>query len=110
MSLLQVAQRARAASNLLNAASTESKNAALIAIAEELEKARPEIEAANRLDKANAQKNGLNAALAARLNVEGDKFATLQEGMRDVIKVTDPVGVVSLHRELDDGKFLYTRT
>mmetsp|Transcript_1335 Transcript_1335/g.2120 ORF Transcript_1335/g.2120 Transcript_1335/m.2120 type:complete len:487 (-) Transcript_1335:86-1546(-) len=105
-----VAQRARAASHALASASCEKKNKALEAIAEEMIKQRADIEKANRDDKKAAEKDGVSSALHARLNLEGDKFDGLLQGLSDVRAVDDPVGTVSLARELDDNLDLYRVT
>jgi glutamate-5-semialdehyde dehydrogenase len=105
--LADVASRARAAANALGASCGAERDKALSCVAAELSSSRAAIEAANREDKAAAEREGLGAALRARLNLEGDKFSTLLAGLREVRACADPVGVVSLARELDHGLELY---
>lgn len=105
--LLEIASNARSASNKMNGIPTDQKNKALTFIEKELKTNRADIEKANRIDKEKANEIGLPKALLARLNCEGEKFSTLLQGLGDVIKVNDPVGQASLHRELDEGLNLY---
>jgi gamma-glutamyl phosphate reductase len=53
---------------------------------------------ANAKDKKNALSNQLDSTLQARLNVEGDKFTTLLEGLDILTKQEDIVGKVQLAR------------
>jgi len=106
--LTALAQRARNASHILSSASTVQKNAALAAVQEKLESCRAQILEANDLDKKGAASDkNLSSALVKRLDLSGDKFATLIQGLSEVQVVADPVGVVSLARELDQNLELY---
>ena len=67
----RVGRDAREASRLMAAASTESKNQALLAIADALDAARPEVMAANQQDLAAGEKNGLDAPLMGSLTAKG---------------------------------------
>ena len=55
----QLGQQARAASRLIAAADTNAKNAALLAIADELESSKSALMAENQKDLAAGQANGL---------------------------------------------------
>ncbi len=61
--------KARAAATALRAFTTAQKNAALTAIADALDAAKPQIDAANAEDVAAAQANGLAPALVDRLTL-----------------------------------------
>mmetsp|Transcript_6693 Transcript_6693/g.7679 ORF Transcript_6693/g.7679 Transcript_6693/m.7679 type:complete len:440 (-) Transcript_6693:234-1553(-) len=102
-----IAKRARQASYKLASASTETKNKALAEITKELLERKEEICRANREDKENAEKDKIDAPLQKRLNLEGEKFDTLVSGLRDVEKVADPVGKLTLATKLDDGLELF---
>lgn len=108
--LEDVARRARLASQVLASLSRERKDAALVEIGLELEAQRELILQANREDKRLAESSALSSALTKRLNLEGDKFDVLMTGLRDVVKVEDPVGKATLGTELSPGLELYRVT
>ena len=84
--------KARAAATALRAFTTEQKNAALIAIADALDAAKPQIDAANAEDVAAAQANGLAPALVDRLTLTPARFKSMVDGVRYVVELDDPVG------------------
>ncbi|MEO0376570.1 MAG: glutamate-5-semialdehyde dehydrogenase [Cyanobacteria bacterium P01_A01_bin.17] len=101
--LTDVAQQTRAAAQDLAGLSTDLKNQALESIAQALETATPEILEANAKDCQLAQESGLATALYARLKLDATKLAGAIAGVRSVASLTDPVGTIQLHRELDTG-------
>lgn len=105
----EVARRARAASREMLRLSAEARNSALESLASLLKEQRPDIIAANDKDKAAAQAVGstLPAALVKRLDVGGRKYDSMLEGLASVAAMKDPIGEVSLARELDDSLALY---
>ena len=84
--------KARAAATALRAFTTEKKNAALIAIADALDAAKPQIDAANAEDVAAAQANGLAPALVDRLTLTPARFKSMVDGVRYIVELDDPVG------------------
>ena len=86
---------ARAASRHIARATTNAKNAALLAIYHALEANQADVLAANAKDMANGQANGLDAALLDRLELTPSRFAGMLEGLQQVIALTDPVGVIT---------------
>ncbi|MDO9180506.1 MAG: glutamate-5-semialdehyde dehydrogenase [Agitococcus sp.] len=86
---------ARAASRHIARATTNAKNAALLAIYHALEANQADVLAANAKDMANGQTNGLDAALLDRLELTPSRFAGMLEGLQQVIALTDPVGVIT---------------
>ncbi len=106
MSLIEQAQQTRFAAQGLATQTAKVKNQALEAIAQSLEAASPEIIAANAKDCELAQTNGLASALYARLKLDGGKLGSAIAGVRSVATLTDPVGEVQIHRELDQGLIL----
>ena len=90
-----VGKQARAASRALAAANTGHKNAALIAIHDQLVTAKSDILAANKIDMDNGQKNNLDAALLDRLELNDDRFAGMLQGLKDVSTLPDPIGEVT---------------
>ncbi|MGF1601033.1 MAG: glutamate-5-semialdehyde dehydrogenase [Thermosynechococcaceae cyanobacterium] len=103
VSLTEVAQQTRAAAQDLAGLSADAKNQALEAVAQALEAAAPEILSANAKDCEAAQASSLATALYARLKLDSNKLAGAIAGIRNVATLTDPVGTVQLHRELDTG-------
>ncbi|MDX2098138.1 MAG: glutamate-5-semialdehyde dehydrogenase [Leptolyngbyaceae cyanobacterium bins.59] len=105
-SLLEIGQRTRQAARALATLSTEERNQAIEAIARSLEAAAPEIVAANQADCQAAQKAGIAPALYARLKLDAAKLQGAIVGVRDVARLADPLGIVQIHRELDEGLVL----
>lgn len=104
--LRAIAKATRQAARQLAVLPTQAKNQAIEAIAQALEAATPEILAANRADCQAAEAEGIAKPLYNRLKLDETKLYAAIEGVRDVGKLSDPVGTVQLHRELDDGLIL----
>jgi glutamate-5-semialdehyde dehydrogenase len=105
-SLLEIAQKTRKAAQKLAILSSDAKNQALDSIASFLEASSSEIIAANQADCEAAEAEGIAKALYYRLKLDEGKLKSAIAGVRDVAKLTDPVGVVQIHRELDAGLIL----
>jgi len=93
--MIQVGQQARAASRELARASTQDKNAALIAMADALDLARPQLLAENAKDLENGKNNGLDDALLDRLALTDARIDGMLEGLRQVAGLLDPVGEIT---------------
>lgn len=106
MTLIEQAQRTRLAAQGLAVQTAAVKNQALEAIAQSLEAFSADILAANVKDCELAKANGLASALYARLKLDEGKLAAAIAGVRSVATLTDPVGEVQIHRELDKGLVL----
>lgn len=104
--LSAIAIATRQAARQLAVLQTEAKNQAIEAIAQALEAATPEILAANAADCKAAEAEGIPKPLYSRLKLDQTKLLAAIEGVRDVAKLSDPVGTVQIHRELDDGLIL----
>jgi glutamate-5-semialdehyde dehydrogenase len=102
-SLPNLAQNTRNAARQLAATTTHQRDRALAAIADALAANTAEILAANAADCATAQASGIGSALYARLKLDASKLNGAIQGVRDVGKLTDPIGDVQIHRELDTG-------
>ncbi len=102
---------AKKASIELASVSTEIKNRALEAMADALDRERKAIIEANSKDREYAEeleKSGkLTQALVDRLKVNDSKIDGMIAGIRDVIKLEDPVGETLSTLELDKGLNLY---
>lgn len=96
-------ERARAASRAMSSASTGDKNAALLAIARQLEASRPALIEANATDLAAAQANGLEAALLDRLELTDARIDAMLEGIEQVAALADPIGGLSDMRSQPSG-------
>ena len=83
---------ARAAAITLARASTQMKNTALLAIANEIEAQAPAILHANERDLAAAQ--GLDAAMRDRLSLNVNRVAAMAAGVREIAALQDPIGEI----------------
>ena len=102
-------QAARTASRQLATLKTDRKNAALLAIAEEIEAQAPKILAQNALDIADGRAKGLSDALLDRLLLNEKRVAALAADTRHVIDLPDPVGAEIEGRVLPNGMRLAKR-
>ncbi|MGF1479893.1 MAG: glutamate-5-semialdehyde dehydrogenase [Cyanophyceae cyanobacterium] len=105
-SLTEIAQATRQGVRQLAVLPTDHKNQAIEAIAQALEAAAPEILAANEADCQAAQTSGIAHSLYARLKLGETKLKAAIAGVRDVGKLSDPVGHTQIHRQLDEGLIL----
>jgi glutamate-5-semialdehyde dehydrogenase len=103
ISLTALAQQTREAARKLAVLPTDARNRAIEAIAQSLEASAPEILAANQADCEAALAEGLAKPLYGRLKLDENKLQGAIAGVRDVGKLSDPVGKITIHRELDDG-------
>ena len=95
MSIIQEkASSVKRASRILANASTVKKNALLKAIASGLKKETRAICEANAIDLQFAWESGLSAAMLDRLSLDEKRIEQMIAGIRDVIKLPDPVGEI----------------
>lgn len=87
--------QARVASRAIARASTQDKNAALLAIAAAISEQRSALKAANALDMARGQENGLDPALLDRLELTDARIDGMLEGLQQVATLADPVGEIT---------------
>ena len=90
-----VGVRARAAARLMAAADSNSKNAALIAIAGMLESSAQRLQAENQKDLEAGRDNGLSEAMLDRLELTEERISSMAEGLRQVASLPDPVGEIT---------------
>ncbi|GAB3047959.1 glutamate-5-semialdehyde dehydrogenase [Acinetobacter apis] len=90
-----IGQQARAASQLLSAASTKSKNDALQTIHDALITHKADILTANQADMEKGRASQLDAALLDRLELTEARFNGMLEGLKDVIALKDPIGEIT---------------
>ncbi|KQT47565.1 gamma-glutamyl phosphate reductase [Aureimonas sp. Leaf454] len=96
-------ERARRAARQLALASRETKDRALLAMAEAVERAAPAILAANAGDLARARAAGLSAPLQDRLMLDPARVAGIAAAIRDVARLPDPVGSVIAEWDRPNG-------
>jgi glutamate-5-semialdehyde dehydrogenase len=101
--LAEIAKTTRAQARQLSGLSEAWRNQALEAIAQALEAQAAIILAANAADCQVAQAEGIASALYARLKLDESKLRGAIAGIRDVARLSDPIGAVQIHRELDQG-------
>jgi glutamate-5-semialdehyde dehydrogenase len=102
-SIEALARDARTASRQLASASTRAKDAWLLRSAERLEAARERILEANRADIRDAEARGVAPPLVRRLELSGDKWAAMVDGLRQVATLPDPVGRIDDLRVRPNG-------
>ena len=90
----QIGKNARAASRALARLDSKTKNAVLVAMADELIVRLPDILEANAADVAEAEKNGLTKASIDRLRLNEKRVADMADGIRQVASLPDPVGEI----------------
>jgi glutamate-5-semialdehyde dehydrogenase len=90
--VIELGERAKAASRLLATASTAAKNGALLTAADLLLERAAEIQAANDADLEAAKASGMAAGPLDRLRLTDARLAAMAEGLRTVAGLADPVG------------------
>ena len=105
----EIAKKIKADSFLLMASSNEMRNTCLKNIIENLKKDKEHILAQNKRDIENAENENISSSILSRLLFDEHKMDTVIAGINDLIKMADPIGRITLKRELDEGLVL-TRT
>lgn len=90
----QLGKQALAASRKLALLTTEEKNGALLAMADELVAREGPILEANAKDLASAEDRGLSSAMLDRLRLDSKRVAAIADGIRQVASLPDPVGEI----------------
>jgi glutamate-5-semialdehyde dehydrogenase len=93
--MTDLGRRARRASRAMARASTATKNAALVAVANAIERERAALKDANARDLARARDKGYEAAFIDRLTLSDKAVNTMIEGLRQVAALADPIGEIS---------------
>lgn len=94
MTMETLGARAKAAARPLQTATTETKNQALLKIADALLKNCAYILSENEKDLEAGRKNGMAPSLLDRLALSEARVAGMAKGVSDVAKLPDPVGAV----------------
>ena len=94
MTTLEILQGAKSATRALSLLSTEEKNQALLAMADALEENTDAILEANDAD-IESVKDTMNSVMIDRLRLTRERIAAMADGIRDVVKLPDPVGKIT---------------
>lgn len=106
MNFEDIAKQAKNASLEMAELTTEVKNKALLKIADALEENKSQIFEANKTDLEQA-KDSVSPSVFNRLKLDENKMRDMIQGIRDVVKLEDPIGKTLLARQLDEGLNLY---
>lgn len=98
-----IGQRARAAQRRVMLATSDARNAALLAAATAIRERGPAILAANVLDVADARKNGQTAAFIDRLLLNDARIEDIARSVEEVAGLPDPVGKLLATYERPNG-------
>lgn len=106
MTMVQVAKNMKKDAPVLAASSIEVRNGALKMVAESLLQNQALIFEANHKDMEEAAANGVADAVKKRLKFDEGKLKDVTNGIEQLIGLPDPLGKVSLKRELDHNLVL----
>jgi glutamate-5-semialdehyde dehydrogenase len=101
--LEEKARAAKEASRKLAFLSTETKNKALLNVAEALITGQDEILAANKTDYEEAKASGMGEAMLDRLMLSASRLEAMSQDVKTVAALPDPVGEVFEMRTLPNG-------
>lgn len=92
--LEELGKRATAAKYMLQALSTEQKNAALQAVAKAFLERKQEMLAANEKDLKIGEENGMHPGLLDRLRLTEERICGMADGLMEITELSDPIGEV----------------
>lgn len=98
----ELLKRAKSAKKTMALADTETKNRALLAMADALLAHTADVLTANELDMA-AARNMLSDSMLDRLSLSESRIAGMAQGIREVAALPDPVGQVTARMERPNG-------
>ncbi len=98
-----MADDAKVAARTLATATRSRKDAALLHIAEAIEKSSERIIEANRRDIDRGRENGTSSALLDRLELDEDRIKGLADSLRELAALPDPVGTMVRGETLANG-------
>ena len=93
--MAQLGRQARSAAEVLAFVDSETKNAALLNIAEVINQRRELIKTENQEDMRKGESDGLDAAFLDRLLLSDARIDAMIAGLRQVVSLADPVGEIS---------------
>jgi glutamate-5-semialdehyde dehydrogenase len=98
-----IGRRARKSARALSLAGTFTKDAALNAMADALERETAAILAANAIDMKNAEEAGLSPSMQDRLRLDETRIAAIADGVRQIAQLADPVGQMMAEWDRPNG-------
>ena len=96
-------KKAKASSLLIQRKTTDQKNKALLAIADQLNKDRHAIFEANKMDMENGQANGLEKSVLDRILLTDERIDAIIHAIEQCIELYDPIGDELENIKRDDG-------
>lgn len=102
MTTLEILEQAKAAKSELAKLTSEDKNNALLAMADMLEENSEYIIAENEKD-VEAARGKITDVMIDRLSLDSERIKGMADGIRDAVKLPDPVGRVLERVELQNG-------
>lgn len=106
MTIKEKAAMIKLDSSKMVATDEKTRNKALQTIIDSILENKDKIIAANEIDIENAKKDGLQASVVKRLKFGEEKINGVVEGIKELIKLPDPLGKVDMKRELDKDLLL----
>ena len=101
--LSEIGRMARLAAQVMALAATEAKNRTLLRLASLLEESRKDIAAANKTDIEAAAASGMSDALIDRLTLTDARLDGLSRDLRELARLSDPIGERFDVAELPNG-------
>ncbi len=101
--VIEKGKKAKVASRLLQLKSTEQKNKALLAIANQLHENRHEIIDANKKDLESAESNGIEKNVLDRILLTNDRIDAIIHAIKECVNLYDPIGDELENFKRDDG-------
>ena len=110
MELIDLVKNAKESTYKLQSLNTEIKNYALSEIAKNIEKRKSEIFEANNKDLENAKEllnnKKISLSMFNRLKLDDNKMIDIISGIKDIIKLKEPINKILTETELDDNLIL----
>ena len=103
MTLLELATKARDVKYTVASMATADKDAAILSVADALEANAADIISANSIDMKNGEAKGLSQGLLDRLKLDESRIKGMADGLREVVKLEDPIGKITEEFERPNG-------
>ncbi len=101
--MADIGRRAKAAARPLATATAERKHAALVGMAQALERSTDAILSANAIDMENAREAGMAPSFLDRLKLDRGRVRAMADGVRAIADLPDPVGAVIAEWDRPNG-------
>ena len=104
--IAEIAKKMKAESPLMAASEVEVRNRVLTLIRDALRENAGDIFTENKKDLEAAEKNNISESIVKRLRFDEHKLSDVCDGLDMLVELSDPIGAVTLNRELDEGLLL----